>query len=208
MNITAISDTHGKHKQLDLDGGDLLIHAGDIEARNGWDLRNFCKWFEKQDYKHKIFVAGNHDFYLQRPDCRDIIDNHDIIYIQDFQIEIEGIKIWGSPWSLPFMNWAFMKPENGLNDIYEQIPEDTDIVINHGAPKHILDRTVSGIHTGIEFLVEHVVRVSPDYCIFGHIHECYGTAKHLGTQYINASVLDENYNLVNKPHRFEYSNSR
>ena len=30
MKITFISDTHTKHKQLDLPGGDILIHSGDI----------------------------------------------------------------------------------------------------------------------------------------------------------------------------------
>jgi predicted phosphodiesterase len=34
MKITFISDTHSKHHQItkDLDGGDLLIHAGDIST--------------------------------------------------------------------------------------------------------------------------------------------------------------------------------
>jgi predicted phosphodiesterase len=30
MQITLISDTHGFHSQLQLVGGDLLIHAGDV----------------------------------------------------------------------------------------------------------------------------------------------------------------------------------
>jgi len=30
MRITFISDTHTKHGMLDLPGGDILIHSGDI----------------------------------------------------------------------------------------------------------------------------------------------------------------------------------
>lgn len=30
MQFTTISDTHGLHHQLQLPGGDLLIHAGDV----------------------------------------------------------------------------------------------------------------------------------------------------------------------------------
>lgn len=30
MNLTCISDTHTKHADLDLPGGDVLIHAGDF----------------------------------------------------------------------------------------------------------------------------------------------------------------------------------
>ena len=30
MTLTLISDTHFRHKQLQLQGGDMLIHAGDL----------------------------------------------------------------------------------------------------------------------------------------------------------------------------------
>ena len=30
MQITTLSDTHGHHHQLQLPGGDLLIHTGDV----------------------------------------------------------------------------------------------------------------------------------------------------------------------------------
>lgn len=199
ISITTISDTHGKHHQLNLDDdSSVLIHAGDIEARTEWDLRDFLEWFEMQDYEYKVFVAGNHDFYLQRPDARQIVELYQVEYLQDEDISINGIRIWGSPWSLPFMNWAFMQSDEKLDKVYSDVPEDIDIFVNHGAPKHILD-TYDGIVTGSESFANHAKRVSPEYCVFGHIHE--NGQKIIindDVRYVNSSVLDSKYNLISK----------
>ena len=63
MIIHAISDTHTKHRELNLPGGEVLIHAGDFMS-SGYgldDAIDFLNWFNNQKYKHKIFIAGNHD---------------------------------------------------------------------------------------------------------------------------------------------------
>ncbi len=65
MKFTCISDTHGKHNGLQLPAGDVLIHAGDVSSMGKeYEILNFLDWFTKQDYEHKIFIAGNHDFIL------------------------------------------------------------------------------------------------------------------------------------------------
>ena len=69
MKITFISDTHAKHNQVtsSLPGGDVLIHAGDI-SNKGYrtEIQDFIKWFSTiENYTHKIFIAGNHDFSCQ-----------------------------------------------------------------------------------------------------------------------------------------------
>jgi hypothetical protein len=67
--LTLISDTHNKHEKLNgfLPGGDILIHSGDLTGRGYTDeLEGFFKWYDKIDnYDHKIFIAGNHDFGFQ-----------------------------------------------------------------------------------------------------------------------------------------------
>ena len=67
--ITFITDTHTKHKQLSgfLPGGDMLICAGDITgAGHLVEIKNFCTWFDGiNNYDHKIFIAGNHDWEFQ-----------------------------------------------------------------------------------------------------------------------------------------------
>ena len=53
MRITFISDTHTKHKQceMDLPGGDILIHSGDIMGSGyRWtELQDFLNWFSSLD---------------------------------------------------------------------------------------------------------------------------------------------------------------
>jgi len=60
ISITLISDTHTKHGvlSLDLPGGDILIHTGDImnSGYNIPDISAFAKWFEDTPYTHKVFI--------------------------------------------------------------------------------------------------------------------------------------------------------
>ena len=72
MRITHISDTHNKHNALNgkLPGGELLIHSGDFTSiGRKHEVESFIKWFDKQDYTHKVFIAGNHDLVFQSEIC-------------------------------------------------------------------------------------------------------------------------------------------
>ncbi len=105
MKFTFISDTHGLHHQLALQGGDILIHAGDVTARGTEsEVLDFLKWFELQPYTYKIFIAGNHDWFFERKSSAYIesLIPKDIIYLNDSGICIEGFNIWVHPSSLPF----------------------------------------------------------------------------------------------------------
>ena len=44
-----------------------------------------------------------------------------------------------------------------------------------------------------------VMAVKPKYHIFGHIHEGYGMREKGGITFINVSVCNADYNLVNQP---------
>jgi Icc-related predicted phosphoesterase len=208
MRITFISDTHTKQLELDLPGGDLLIHAGDImnSGRDKGDIHEFCEWFESQDYKHKIFVAGNHDrMFENHPlESNTIVNNYNVTYLQDDEDIIDDVKIYGSPWQPEFMGWAFNLPRRGdeLKEKWDAIPKDTDILITHGPPQDHLD--VSGPpynepHLGCELLRVKVDDQPPKIHVFGHIHGGYGYKFHNGTHFINASVLNERYYQVNDP---------
>ena len=100
MQFTTISDTHGLHHQLKLPGGVLLIHTGDVcNISTQEEAANFIDWFEKQPYAYKVFIAGNHDFFFEHFTQQEIqkILPKNIFYLNDSGIEIEGIKLWGSP---------------------------------------------------------------------------------------------------------------
>jgi len=210
MKITFISDTHTMHNELNgqLPGGDLLIHSGDI-MNSGFkkqEIHDFCKWFEAQDYTHKIFIAGNHDrMFEDHPlESNTIVNNYDVTYLQDDEDIIDGVKIYGTPWQPWFYDWAFNLPKGGpgLYSKWEAIPKDTGILVTHGPPQDHLD--VSGPphnepHLGCAMLRVKVDAQPPKIHVFGHIHGGYGYKFHNGTHFINASVLNERYQQVNEP---------
>ena len=57
-------------------------------------------------------------------------EQHGIHYIENETIVIDGIKIFGSPHTPQFGQWAFMRARNKLEKLWRRaIPEDADIVI-------------------------------------------------------------------------------
>lgn len=203
MKITAISDTHTQHQLLDLKGGDVLIHAGDISSRGReYEVIDFLQWFSGQPHKHKIFIAGNHDFFFERESEEKInsLIPENIIYLNDSGITIEGIHFWGSPVTPWFYDWAFNRmPGADIQKHWEKIPPTTDILITHGPPFGILDRSVKGEHIGGKDILPYLEKIKPRFHIFGHIHEGYGMIKKDKTTFINASVLNEKYEMTNAP---------
>ena len=111
----------------------------------------------------------------------------------------KGIKIWGSPFTPEFMDWAFMGMPEELGAIWAEIPKNLDILITHGPPFGILDRTMRGENAGCPKLLEAIQIKTPRIHVFGHIHEGYGLREKNGTVFMNASLCNANYELVNKP---------
>lgn len=205
MKMIAISDTHGQHRELDIPDGDVIIHSGDVSGMGiKAEIESFIDWFGSLPHKYKIFIAGNHDFYFEHKDAEKIIPKN-IIYLNDTSVNIEGINIHGSPIQPWFYDWAFNR-ERGreIKKHWDLIPKNTDILITHGPPRYVLDMTRNGDCPGCDDLLAKVIEIGPKYHIFGHIHEGYGQVSNQKTNFINASVLNENYFLINKPIVFEY----
>jgi Icc-related predicted phosphoesterase len=211
--ITYISDTHTKHYLCtsDLPGGDILVHAGDI-MNSGYhdrDITDFCNWFSGLDnYKHKIFIAGNHDRYFENhpEDVAEILAEYpNITYLQDSSIVINGLVIYGSPWQPEFCNWAFNLPIAGkeLESKWSDIPENTDLLITHGPPQGILDTSGAPYNEpnlGCALLRVRVDLIKPKMHVFGHIHGSAGYEFNNGTYFFNASILNERYEYWNAPY--------
>lgn len=193
MRFVAFSDTHGFHNSTTLPEGDVLLFSGDMCGRGNLDeVRRFGSFLQRQSHPHKVVIAGNHDwpFELDQDRARDALG--DVIYLQDEEVTIEGIKIYGSPWQPEFCDWAFnVARGEPLRKIWAKIPQDTDILLTHGPPHGILDLTSRSVRAGCEELA---IRVSELLAlkahIFGHIHEAYGRIEKQGCQYINASICD------------------
>jgi Icc-related predicted phosphoesterase len=213
MKVICISDTHNKHRELNEDLKEIecnpdetiIIHAGDCtNVGKDYELLNFLDWFGGLPYKYKIFIAGNHDFYFE--DNNDIpqkYKDNGIIYLMDQMVEVEGLKIYGSPWQPRFYDWAFnVNRGEEIAKKWAGIPEGLDILVTHGPAFGILDDTVNGMRVGCEELYKKIFEVKPKYHICGHIHYGYGMRELDGVTFINASSLGESYYYRNKPFQF------
>ena len=207
MKFVTISDTHGQHNNLKLPQADVIIHAGDItKSGNKEETVEFLTWFAELPFTYKIFIAGNHDFFFEESSEAEIknLIPLNVIYLCNSSVIINGIKIWGSPITPYFFNWAFNRHRgDDISRYWDLIPNDTNILITHGPAFSILDKTARKLDVGCEDLLNRIQEVKPKYHICGHIHEAYGQSKKEATYYINASVLDEHYSIKNNPVEFE-----
>lgn len=215
MKIVTISDTHNQLDSIirDIPAGDILIHSGDATGNGSIkEIARFNEDLGRLPHKHKIFIPGNHDrlFETNLGLARSMMTN--AIVLVDEMVEINGLKIYGSPWQPEFYNWAFNLPRGSeLIKRWAMIPPDVDMLVTHGPPQGILDY-VEGIRNGVEFsqscgcedLYNRVEVIQPKLHIFGHIHYSYGTKlfkwEDTGkyTTFVNSSICTESYLPNNK----------
>lgn len=199
--IDCISDTHLRHAHFTLKGGDILIHSGDALSSGGiGEVYRFLDWFADQDYSYLIYVPGNHDRIfewnpeLMKEECQ----KRNIILLIDEQVEVEGIKIWGSPITPWFYDWAFNRHRGEpIKKHWDLIPEDTEILITHGPPHGIRD-FVPRYHgnfenVGCADLLAKIYQTQIKLHVFGHIHYAAGVQYTDGRTFVNAAALNEQY---------------
>jgi len=204
-----MSDSHGFHHDVHPPDGDILLHAGDLTMNGELNvLMDLNDWFGKQPHPYKVVIAGNHDRSLGQDQMLGFKIFTNAIYLLNSSVEIEGLKIWGSPytpWNSEIYNYfAFGKPRYDMKGAWRGMPRDADILLTHCPPKGILDKVAEtgfnpGDHVGDELLLDRIRRYKPKINGFGHIHEEYGIVRGKHTTFINCSVVDEFYNLVNNP---------
>ena len=215
MKIMFLSDTHGRHLEItelygELPYVDIIVHSGDCTRYGEFEETDlFMNWFSKQNSKHKVLVAGNHDFVLQQMDRRNwlLANNYGVTYLEDSFINIDGIGIYGSPWSPVFGMWAFMKNRNAeLDEVWQKVPTDgsVDLLVTHTPRYGRFDVSVRGnYNVGCEMLANRINDIHPKVHVFGHIHECGGMIKEEtevpleGMISLNASLLNIRYVLAN-----------
>lgn len=203
-----ISDTHGRHEQVKVPKCDLLIHCGDF-SNMGYlhECESFLSWFSGCPAREKIFIAGNHDkSYQEEPWIKEQTLNQwpEIHYLENSGINLFGLNIWGSPYSLAFYDWAFQirRDNEYATAFWSQIPKDTNILITHGQPYGVHDTSVyegPNKHLGDSWLLARIEEVKPEIYCGGHFHQNWGKQKIDNITYINATSCDENLKAVNKP---------
>eukprot|EP00438_Fugacium_kawagutii_P024950 Skav213207 [mRNA] locus=scaffold2826:493165:497976:- [translate_table: standard] len=161
-----MSDTHGNF--YDVPDGDILIHSGDFTnegIRHGMeDVNDFMSYFKALPHKYKVLVPGNHELGLDRLPVDDLrrmlgcTPGSNIFLLVDESVTIEGIKIYGSPWTQCTMAWP-APSQSQRDERWQCIPKDTDI----------LDGKF--YHWGCRALLERIAEVAPAMHCFGHVHD-------------------------------------
>ena len=193
MRIVCISDTHGRVGAERIPDGDVLLHGGDLCSSSGGlgDLEASARWLRSLPHRHKVIIAGNHDFCLQEKPTEARAALYELTYLEDESVCIEGLRIYGSPWQPRFCNMDFnllRGPE--LRATWSAIPADTDVLITHGPPFGVLDRTWHGQLVGCEELALRLEDLQVGLHVFGHIHEGYGQRRVGQRLALNASMVD------------------
>jgi Icc-related predicted phosphoesterase len=219
MKLVCISDTHARFSEIEIPKCDILIIAGDISVKgNIWELESFSRWLKTQsnNFNKVILISGNHDWFFQidKPLSLEILKRDlgdKIEYLQDSEIIIDGVKIYGTPWQPEFHNWAFnMKRGERIRKIWEAIPDDVNILVTHGPPHGIGDLVRNRIHAGCLELLKRTQELKElKLHVFGHIHPGNGTFISddiLGVVFCNASICDDNYQATNSGYSFIIEN--
>lgn len=196
--VVCTSDLHGELPVIP--PCDLLLIAGDVcpvrDHRLGrqkrWLDTTFRRWLEQVRANKIVGTWGNHDFVAQEGLVPDDLPG---TWLEHGATTWKGLTIFGSAWTPPFMDWAFMAPEDKLEVLYEDVPDDTSILLTHGPPLGLLDR-VDSRHVGSAALYKKMNELQDlQLHTFGHIHEGYGQRGFL----VNASHVNERYKPINPP---------
>lgn len=209
MRVVCISDTHGKLAALRIPDGDLLVHAGDATKRGTLEeLQRFGDELAalRRRFREIVFVPGNHDFICETNPQRSAQILSAATVLSDRAWTVAGTRVYGSPWQPWFCDWAFNFPrEDGgaaARTTWAGIPEDVELLITHGPPRGILDRTARGDAVGCPVLRQRLEELpSLRLHVFGHIHEAYGEAagELRNVRFVNASSCTLRYEPLNAP---------
>lgn len=226
MRICAVADLHGNLPVIP--PCDLLLIAGDVcpdfvarAPQRAWFVDEFLPWQKRQPAAMTVMTWGNHD-WMPRPAAAwaDLHCARGLVFIDELAFVparfkstvIDGgiVKIWCSPWSNQFNDWAWMQWPENLKLAYDQIPEGTDIILSHQPPYGYGDVADPRYqkHLGSVELMDTIERVEPRLVICGHIHGGFGHYEHEinrgRTDIYNVSLVNEAYTPVNPVTVIEY----
>lgn len=208
MKIIAVSDLHGAMPNIP--SCDLLLIGGDTVAVEARLARfNFNKWLidtKRVKAKKIVLIAGNHDgneFYMKEFQAK----GKHVYYLFNESVEIDGLTIFGTPYTPPFQDWNFMPDDKTRKKAFESMPDKVDILLSHGPEYMILDKNMRGEHCGDKVLSDVMAIKKPRIHVFGHIHEGYGYSNISGKHSYNVSYVDQAYRATRAPVEIRLDNN-
>ncbi|MBO0769374.1 MAG: metallophosphoesterase [Solirubrobacterales bacterium] len=201
--IRAAADLHGELPAVQ--PCDLLLLVGDLvpyelerdhDRSREWLTTTFADWTKQIPATQIIGVAGNHDLWATavpegvHPD----LYGARWTYLRDAEINAQGLRVYGSPWTPDVYKSAFEAPGSRLTQIWNAIPAGLDILAVHCPPRGHGD--LIGAHSGeprpmgSEELTQAIARTRPRLVLYGHAHEGYGYRAELpsGPQLANVTL--------------------
>lgn len=232
MKLIGISDIHGylmPYEKLTKDYFDVLCICGDIVPlkiqfhmgkSESWFKEDFYNWCENAPCEKVIFIAGNHDFYLQTMldslgNAKEVTKHlgytKKIIFLHDTTYEFKNKLFYGTPWIPKLSRWAFYKNSKDLSETFENIT-DCDVLLTHSPGKRVFDtgRILQygyGEDVGSEELTNVVLNRHIKLWLCGHIH----SGNHVLSEFTdpkftcykmkvaNVSIKDEQYQPIYSP---------
>lgn len=225
MRIAIISDTHGFHREIRFtQTADVLVHCGDATMLGEMSItEDLAEWFkylkDSGQFKHILFVPGNHDFnfdisagrynshgqeQLAAAGVMVLIDRAVTLFPADSD---RAVKFYGAPWVPNLPGWAFY--DHG-KDKFAVAPSDVNVLITHSPAFGTLDRLMNGEHVGSTHLLDYTRRC-PNLILHahGHIHEDRGTRGDFHRLLdpeprvfvsVNAAICDRMYRPIGLPY--------
>lgn len=203
VDLVLYSDPHNRSNKFRYGKGDILICTGD--GTNGGTEQEFLflnDFFreQKKNFKYIIYVPGNHCMLFEDDPERGREILSEAIVLIDESVELMGLKFYGSPWTIEFKHFFFMKNKHEIRKCWEKIPQDTQILLTHSPPYSILDysthRDEDGAmkygHVGSESLLNKVLEVKPILHAFGHVHTGYGEMRKDNIRFLNTALAGKN----------------
>ena len=229
LKTNVLSDMHGKLPSY-VEEFDLMLICGDVcpsychgcDFQKSWVENDFVEWIKALPFRHSwskvVMTPGNHDFIFERWGQDDydylkyltggrliVLRNqlYEFEYVNDLTLDVEKLKIWGTPYCQQFGRWAFMRPSYVLSNKFAEIPNDIDILISHSAPDiegygYVDWDTPYQRNAGCPILANAIREKKPKFVFCGHIHSGNHKLQDIdGTMIANVSYVDEAYEPTN-----------
>lgn len=221
LKVCTLSDLHGTLLPLEeFQPCDLVCICGDLsplkmqtshKKMRRWLMNKFLPWAHSLPCDKVLFIAGNHDGTFDDIEFMKTVFDKDkkVTYLFHESYPYKGFTIFGTPYCKVFGNWAFMEIDEILRNLYEQIPNNVDILMTHDAPYGTSDVLLqpgyyTGEHIGNMPLAEAIIKKAPSYVLHGHLHSTSHEFEEWGgAKIINCSIKDEHYEPIYDPIYFE-----